>query len=333
VNDEADLAADLDDLEELCFSLNITSEERHVLGEADRRPLTSGTSASASTTAPGGSSKDFEVASLDLDEPAHEATNESDNPFDSLRGGQRASYELQQCGALPFGCRIEATPGASTQFFFSVDAAEGPYTPASLTFWVKFFDEFPALDGVSVRSTKRIFHPNIDQDTGHLKLPQDAGANLHVKDLLAAIRGSVLRPTDSPAANADAAMLLQTDPEEFRRVVRSTLGGGEYRGTSFDKVLDFGKKRGDGGYGPSAAQRRSMSDEMKVALMKLDVLQTQCKALADTMIQGNNEECRSLEQELKVVTTSRDRAAVKLACATEELEEEMKLAALQDKAS
>lgn len=297
MDDEDEFYSELDDLEDLCQSLHIhTAEERHGPVDTDLRPFT-GTSTSASTTAPGGSSKDFEVASLDLEEAYPEVPRDSDNPFDTLRGGQCASYELQHCGALPHGCRIEKTPGASAQYFFSVDAAEGPYAPATLIFWIKIFDEFPAPDAFSIRSTKRIFHPNVDQDSGHLRLQRDSGvqSSYHLKDLLVAIRRAVLSPMDSPAVNADAAMLLQTDPDEFRRAVRSTLGGGEYRGTRFDKVLDFSKK-GVGADGASQARPRpDMSDEMKVELMKLDVLQAQCKAFADNLIKENTLEYQHLE--------------------------------------
>jgi ubiquitin-conjugating enzyme E2 M len=247
------------------------------------------------------------MASLDLEESTAGSTTEvpqdaeSGNPFDTLLGGVRASYELQQCGSLPHGCRIEQATGVSAQYFFTVDASEGPYAPASLTFWIKIFDEFPAFDGVSIRATKKIFHPNIDQESGRLKVPQlETGRSesvCHMKDLLVAIRRLVMSPTDSPAVNQDAAMLLQTDREEFRRVVRNTLGGGGYRGASFDRVLDFGKK------GASAKakkddpgeKQRQMSDKMRVELMQLDVMQAKLKALADDMITQNNVECCNLE--------------------------------------
>jgi len=302
-DDEAQFATDLDELEDLCLSLNIRPEERSGPADVDLRPLTGGTSASTSTTAPGGSSKDFEWATLDLEESTSEVPQESEceNPFDTLTGGQRASYELQQCGSLPHGCRIEKAVGVSAQYFFSVDAAEGPYAPATIVFWIKIFDEFPALDGVSVRATKKIFHPNIDHETGRLKVPQvGAGSDsgFHLKDLLVAIRRLVLSPTDSPAVNADAAMLLQTDPEEFRRVVRSTLGGGEYRGARFERVLDFSKKGASNPSGAAVAvgeKQRQMSDQMRVDLMQLDVLQAKIKALADDMISQNTIECSDLE--------------------------------------
>lgn len=294
-DDEEAFAADLNDLEDLCRALNLRSEERQSTVDFEPRPPTGGTSASASTTAPGGSNG-FEVASVDFDEPVAEALPESENPFDSLRGGQRASYELQQCGSLPHGCRIERTPGVSAQFFFSVDAAEGPYAPATLTFWIKIFNEFPALDGISIRSTKRIFHPHIHPDTGLLKLQREGcDAESRLKDILCAIRQAVLRPTDSPAVNADAAMLLQTDPEEFRRTVRSTLAGGEYSGARFDKVLDFSKKRGNADDSSEKRSQQQMSDQMKVQLMQLDVMQAKFKAFADRMITDNNLECRDLE--------------------------------------
>lgn len=302
-DDEEMFVAELDELEDLCQALNIRSKERHGPVDFEPRPLTSGTSPSASTTAPSRSTG-FEIASADFEESPGEpqAPPESDNPFDSLRGGQRASYELQQCGSLPHGCRIERTPGVPAQFFFSVDAAEGPYAPATLTFWIKVFNEFPAVDGISIRSTKRVFHPHVQPDTGHFQLQRECcGAESRLKDILVAIRRSVLSPTDSPAANADAAILLQTDPEGFRRVVRNTLAGGEYRGSRFDKVLEFAKERGSA-EGSSEKQRgRQMSDQMKVQVMQLDVMQAQFKAFADKMITENNTECRELEASLHPV--------------------------------
>jgi ubiquitin-conjugating enzyme E2 M len=294
-------------LDELCDHLGLRSEDRQAAVEgpvdSDTRPLTGGTSASASTTVPGGSSG-FEVASLGAStgfEAAsldHEETivADSDNPFDSLQGGQRVSYEMQQGNVLPHGCRLERAPGTSAQFFLSVDASEGPYAPATLKFWIKVFNEFPASDGVSIRSTQRIFHPNIDPDSGQVRLQPDSLERVcRFKDVLSAIRRLVVTPTDSPAANADAAMLLQTDPEEFRRTVRTTLGGGEYRSVRFDRVLDFNKKSSKEVVDES--QLPQMSEQMRLELMKLEVLQGQFKAFADTMIKQNTAECRDLEHE------------------------------------
>ena len=40
-------------------------------------------------------------------------------------------------------------------------------------------------------------------------------------------------------------MLLQTDPDEFRRTVRLALNGGNYRGVKYDRVLSIpGKASG-----------------------------------------------------------------------------------------
>jgi ubiquitin-conjugating enzyme E2 M len=235
------------------------------------------------------------VASLDFEE----SSADTDNPLDALRGGQRASYELQQGGALPHGCRLEQTPGVASQYIFTVDACEGPYAPATIPFWIKIFDEFPARDGVSIRCTRRIFHPNIDQDTGLVKIQQDLfAAELRFKDLLAALRQLVLNPTDSPVANHDAAMLLQTNAEDFRRVVRTSLGGGEYRGVRFDRVLDFSKKSTNSGYPSDLNQIRApqMSDQTKLALMKIEVMQVQYKAYADDVMRRNTEESQTLER-------------------------------------
>jgi len=305
-DDEDDFADELAELEVLCQHLGMRgerAEEHYSLTDAETRPLTGGTSASASTTVPGGSIGG-EAPSIDLDDQPSgvEALAESDNPFDTLQGAQRASYEMQNC-ALPHGCRAERTPGSSGQLFFTVDATSGPYTPATLMFWIKIFDEFPAPGGLSVRCTKRIFHPNIEIETGNLRLPQNSheqpGAReRHLRDLFTTIREQVLTPSDSPAANADAAMLLQTDRDEFRRVVRSTLAGGEYRGVQFDRVLDFSKKRAGEKEQKKDEQRPStMSDHFKVEMMKLEVMRDQFKAQANDMIALNNRECRALQLE------------------------------------
>lgn len=310
LEDEDEFAAELAELEVLCQHMGMRgerSEELHSHFDTETRPLTGGTSASASTTAPGGSSGG-EATSVDLDDQSAglEGMAESDNPFDTLEGAQRASYELQNC-TLPNGCRAERTPGAAGQIFFAVDATSGPYTPATLNFWIKIFDDFPAAGSFSVRCTKRVFHPNIDLETGTFRVPEDscgghqpAFRDRRLRDLFTSIRDQVISPADSPAANADAAMLLQTDRDEFRRVVRSTLGGGDYRGVQFDRVLDFTKKRASGKESTARSddvQRPSstLPDHLKVEMMRLEVMRDQFKGQANEMIQQINREIRSLE--------------------------------------
>lgn len=346
--DEDEFLLEMLELEGLCRHLNLRcvdetaeADDRSGGGSGGGRPPTGLSSASVSTTVPGGSSGGGEAASADgLDEPplalassssvavSAEATSSdwggsctgglNDDPFDALRGAPRAHYELSNI-ALPQGCRIESSPGSRAQFFFTVDVGEGPYTPATLTFWIKIFDEFPAEGSFSVRSTKRIFHPSVDPETRHVGIPQvdleGGDACRQLGALLVAIRRRVCSPTDAPAMNAEAAMLLQTDPEEFRRTVRLTLGGGEHRGVQFDRVLGStktptkGKARDSAQPSPPLAVQRSCSsstvaaDELQVEMMKLEVLGDQVKASVNAMIQENTMQCRNLEMMPAVSST------------------------------
>lgn len=284
----------LRELEELSALLGLSQDDRSLEVESSSqysvdvfRPAT-GTSASASTTAPPGS----EVAHGELEEPDLSAP--LGDAFDTLQGAQRAHYELQMF-PLPHGCRLEQATGLSGQFFFSIDVTDGPYTPSTVTFWVKVFDEFPEPGSVSVRCTTRIFHPSIDPDSCRLELrePLSTGQSGNsFKALLLEIRNVIFSPSDAPAANADAAMLLQTDPDEFRRIVRSTLLGGEYRGYKFDRLMAAGTQRGSGE--SDAGNSSRLSKEMKLKLMNVESLKEQLKAKVSAFQAANTLEINSL---------------------------------------
>merc|ERR1712151_921627 len=186
----------------------------------------------------------------------------------------------------------------------------GPYTPSSLVFWIKIFDEFPAPGGFSVRCTQKIFHPSVDPDTRHLDIQECHLAAVtaelsssrlcgltamgegvgnavgRVIALIGAIRRLMLHPEDSPASNSDVAMLLQTDPDEFRRTVRLTLTGGEYRGMRFDRVL--GVSKGSSGAKLDVGetqplQQRELSDQARMELMNLEIMRDKFKDRASAL--------------------------------------------------
>jgi len=270
-------------------------------GMAEHRPATGGTSAS-STTAPGSSLATGEAAtSVDWDESGMDAVPEghmissTEDPWDSLRGAQRAHHEINQL-RLPHGCRIEISHGSSAQFFLILDVAEGPYTPASLKFWVKVFSEYPAPGSFSVRCTQRIFHPSVDASTSSVDIRGGGyaeGGAVQLSGLIGAIIQLVKTPADSPAINAEAAMLLQTDPDEFRRTVRNTLNGSEHGGVRFDRVLSSSKV---GSTKPAAAQPpRAMSENLQLELMKLEAMKDQFKAESFAFEQLNTDMLRELE--------------------------------------
>lgn len=305
--DDDTFEADLADLEALSHHLDLRVEDvpsSSVI--ADARPTTCGTQASSSTTAPGGSIGGDVSTLTDTDEvlggeALHVGIEDFANP---LRGAHRAQYELQRC-RLPPGCRIENLSGSPGQFFFVIDVAEGPYTPATMTFWIKVFDDFPAPDSLSIRSTKRIFHPSIDPATGHVGIPWSrsgsAGDAVHIQSVLCAVRRLASTPEDAPAINVDAAMLLQTDLDEFRRAVRTTLSGGDYGGFKFDSLLNpsgglGGKHSHVRASTPSSTEggSRGVSDELKLGLMQLELMKDKFKQQATDWQQQNSDELRSL---------------------------------------
>lgn len=295
---------DLEDLALLCSHLNNHGESGLGVPTDEHRPATGGTSASASTTAPGSSSRG-EGRWNDVDEFAGEGALDSavvGDAFEDLRGAQRAHWELQRF-SLPHGCRIERTDCSAAQFFFTMDVVEGPYMPATLVFWIKVFEEFPNPGSFSVRSTKRIFHPNVDPELGTLVLDHfnPAGDANTMRAILLAIRTLVCTPAESPALNRDAVKLLQSDTDEFRRVVRSTLSGLEHRGTEYEQLLNVGKhpgKKAPLAKGKAAAappRSAATSHAFKVDMMDLETMADHMKVMTQHWQDLNTLELRRVE--------------------------------------
>jgi len=294
--DDDELMEQLEELEELTNRLNLGAEDA---GALELRPATGGTSASASTTARGGSSVGCTTSE---DEPSSEVGAEGANTFSATTASEEdgeagrsdwcgavlAAYEVQQL-RLPHGCRIERSPGASGQFFFTIDVAEGPFTPATLTFWIKIFDEFPSPGSCSVRCTQRIFHPSVNATTGRIAIPDELyeGGEKTLLALLTFVRQLILTPADSSAANSDAALLLQTDPEEFRRTVRFTLNGGQHGGVQYDSVLHVGKAASKAA-ATGEPQQAPLTDAVKLGVMRLEVMRDQMKSKASELQRRNS---------------------------------------------
>ncbi|CAJ1353914.1 unnamed protein product, partial [Effrenium voratum] len=168
----------------------------------------------------------------------------------------------------------------------------GPFTPASLTFWVKIFQEYPLPGSVSVRCTKRVFHPSIDAQTGAVAIPGQPelgdATELKLSSLLSALTTLVKAPASVPSPlNPEAATLLAADPEEFRRAVRLAMNGGEVNAQRYDKVV-----------GPKAAAApvkvAAVSEKMRLDLMNLEVMKEDFKATAAAYLENNRAELRVL---------------------------------------
>jgi len=247
----------------------------------DHRPPTGG---SESTTAPASSQA---TASVEWEDPT---TVESfvEEPGDLLRGAQRAHHEIGRM-RLPHGCRLEPSQAAFAQLFYTMDVAEGPYTPSTLTFWVKVFEEYPLPGSVSIRCTKRIFHPCIDPRTGATAFPGhdtevgDASQEIRLASFLVALTQMVKAPCSvANALNNEASALLEADPEEFRRRVRRSLLGDE----GFDRVLGSGKAS----TAPLPSKPIAMSETMRLEMMNIEVLKEDFKATAAAYLETNRAE-------------------------------------------
>jgi len=296
--DDDDFASMLTELDELTQHLASRGEplrgHSQATSSADARPATGGTSASESTTVPTSS-----LAATDSTAPADWEDGAEDvrapiaeDALSTLRGAHLAHHEISRL-RLPHGCKLETSQGSFAQFFLTMDVAEGPYTPASLTFWVKIFAEYPAPGSFSIRCTKRVFHPNIDAASGAVQIQGilDESTEVRISSLVSGVVQLVRHPTDSPAVNADAAMLLQTDPDEFRRTVRLALNGGDYRGVKYDRVLSIPGKATSA---PLAGKQLSMSEQTRIDLMKLEVLKEEFKAQVGAYHQVNIDELKTL---------------------------------------
>jgi len=185
--------------------------------------------------------------------------------------------------------------------------------PATLTFWIKVFDEFPQPGSFSVRSTKRIFHPSVDTSSSRVEVPEDAldipvatphalaltTAPQHVaglSTLLMFLRQLVLAPPDdSLVANEDAAVMLKTDPDEFRRTVRLTLNGGDYGGVKFDHVLNIGKSGSTLSSAKPPPEKSNMTTEVQLQMMELTVLRDKAFKVCGLWERRNNEEINGMD--------------------------------------
>lgn len=282
VQDAEEEDLDDDEFDQQLLELEELSQHLAHYGDSSRglemRPTTGGTSASDSTTAPASSRATLDATACqeqDLD------WNGDVDPLRSLIGAPLAHYEISRM-RLPHGCRIETSHGSFAQFFLSMDVTEGPYTPATLVFWIKIFAEYPQANNFSVRCTKHIFHPCVDSSTGAVDVRTEGETRL--PSLIEALIQLVKRPPTSPALNDDAAALLERDPDEFRRKVRLTLNGGEHGGVTYDRVINLTKATPD-----KKASRGSMSEQTQIDLMKLEVLKEEYKSQASAFIQQNKE--------------------------------------------
>lgn len=279
--DDEEFLADLQELDELTAHLARRGDPSSA---CDARPPTA---SSVSTTAPASSLATASVAN------GEDYADANEDPFEQLQGAVRVHQEIAQL-RLPHGCRLETSQASFAQLFFSMDVAEGPFTPASLVFWVKIFAEYPLPGSVSIRATKRIFHPSIDAQTGAVAFPGEEAPKVKLASMLTSLVRMVKSP--QPVAeprNADASSLLSTDPAEFRRAVRLALSGGEVLDVKYDRVLGLKAESQRVG---AEAPRRALSEQMRLDLMQLEVMKEDFKATAASYMECNKVQLQHIGQ-------------------------------------
>lgn len=275
IDSEDDLEEELRELEELTAHLARQG--------AEPRPSTAELE---STTAPASSLATASVGNPEDCGDTADVSNE--DPLEHLEGAMRVHQEISQL-RLPHGCRLEISQASFAQLFFTMDLGEGPFAPASLVFWVKIFAEYPLPGSVSIRSTKRIFHPSIDAQTGAVAVPgEESTSKVNLGMMLLALVQMVKKPqVPMEPRNPEAATLLSDDPAEFRRAVRLALSGGEVLNLCYDRVLNPKAA-------PATVKPVAMSEKMRLDLMNIEVMKGDFKATAAAYAEHNQVELRRL---------------------------------------
>lgn len=112
---------------------------------------------------------------------------------------------------------------------------QGPYRGGHFLFTVKISDSYPFMGpDVWVGSSSRpIWHPNIDMDTGRVMLPLEWSPVLTLIHLVLAIQMMLLEPSADHPLNLEACSYYTKSSVVFEQHVQRTLNGYQMRGTYF----------------------------------------------------------------------------------------------------
>lgn len=101
---------------------------------------------------------------------------------------------------------------------------EGPYRGGHFSFILMIPDNYP-FRGVDVWSTKPMWHPNIDINSGRVVLPLEWSPVLTLTSITLAIQMILLEPSAENPLNLDACSYYCSDPMSFDDHVQRTFRG------------------------------------------------------------------------------------------------------------
>ncbi|RGP81700.1 nedd8-conjugating enzyme ubc12 [Fusarium longipes] len=144
-------------------------------------------------------------------------------------------------GELSLGSTMKTEfpdPDDILNFVLTIDPDEGMYRSGRFTFDFSINQNFPH-EPPKVRCREKIYHPNIDLE-GKVCLNilrEDWKPVLNLNAVIVGLQFLFLEPNASDPLNKEAAEDLRNNREGFKRNVRTAMGGGVVKGTSYDRVL------------------------------------------------------------------------------------------------
>ncbi|KAK0933629.1 NEDD8-conjugating protein ubc12 [Friedmanniomyces endolithicus] len=129
-------------------------------------------------------------------------------------------------------------PDDILNFILTLTPDEGLYKSGLFTFSFAITQNFPH-EPPKVKCQQKIYHPNIDLE-GNVCLNilrEDWKPVLNLNAVIVGLQFLFLEPNASDPLNKDAAKDLQEDRDRFRRNVKTSMGGGNVRGETFDRVM------------------------------------------------------------------------------------------------
>ncbi|KAI1851072.1 hypothetical protein JX265_002881 [Neoarthrinium moseri] len=129
-------------------------------------------------------------------------------------------------------------PDDILNFVLAITPDEGLYNGGRFTFTFNMSQNYPH-EPPKVRCQQKIYHPNIDLE-GKVCLNilrEDWKPVLNLNAVIVGLQFLFLEPNASDPLNKEAAEDLRQSRDNFRRNVKTSMGGGSVKGNPYDRVL------------------------------------------------------------------------------------------------
>lgn len=150
----------------------------------------------------------------------------------------RAQKDIAEMDPIP-GARLEF-PDKENLLHFTVylKPTDGLFKGAEYIFDVNVPFDYP-YSPPKVKCLTPIYHPNINEEGAVCLniLRQDWKPVLTLGSVIIGLMTLFLEPNPGDPLNHDAAKMMIERPQEFDRTVKRTLGGGNFFGRNFPKLL------------------------------------------------------------------------------------------------